>query len=666
MIGVQVELDLLVQLGCDAGLDEVLDRGLLREVGPGVAAFRHDLVREALYVDTHWPRRRSLHRELGRILEQRGADPGLAAGHWLAGGEPGRARPLFVEAARRSCTVHAYRDAAAAARTALELWPEAEDESERLAVLEQLGRCAQACGELGEARRAWEEVAASLDCATDRQRLAEAMRGLAIVYALEGDRGREATARMEAAEAFEDAGRHADAAAEWLLVVVALRDNDLAGPKRACERALEAARRAERDDLQARCLCVQGFLAGRTGRREEGLALMRTGLSLALAGNHVQEAADAYWALGAAANDWADYPAAQSAFDDALAYCKANELPEQEHFCASCLIVVLGNAGEWARAEELTRDLLHRASLTEGSRAHALLTVGLIDAARGVTKRARRLLGQAHAIARESRMQESVDASLFGLAFVDELEGTASPHWHELVTVPVEHVSASRPRGLRLASTFSARRADTTLLNACAEAAAAYASRFGGADALAALAHTLGELALAQGEPVVAAEQFAAALERLGEVEAPFERALTQARAGTALIAAGERELGVERLAGAYHTFRKLGARPFANRAAADLESAGERVDVRLGRRAARDLQQAGLTRRELEILRLVAVGRTNREIAHQLFLSPRTVDMHVRNMLTKLGCRSRTQATGKAYELGLLEPVPALPQPSK
>jgi DNA-binding NarL/FixJ family response regulator len=71
-------------------------------------------------------------------------------------------------------------------------------------------------------------------------------------------------------------------------------------------------------------------------------------------------------------------------------------------------------------------------------------------------------------------------------------------------------------------------------------------------------------------------------------------------------------------------------------------------------------LEQGALTRRELEILRLVAVGRTNREIAHQLYLSRRTVDMHVRTMLAKLGCRSRTEATGRAHELGLLEPVPS------
>ena len=191
---------------------------------------------------------------------------------------------------------------------------------------------------------------------------------------------------------------------------------------------------------------------------------------------------------------------------------------------------------------------------------------------------------------------------------------------------------------------------------------AEYAARFGSADALAALAHVLGEVALSEGKAELACDQFGRALERLEQLESPFERALTQARAGAALIAAGERELGLERVVGAYRTFRKLRARPFANRTAADLEAVGERVERRLGRRAARDLEQHGLTRRELEVLRLVAVGRTNREVAQQLFLSPRTIDMHVRNMLAKLGCRSRTEATGRAHELGLLEPMRSQP----
>jgi DNA-binding NarL/FixJ family response regulator len=100
---------------------------------------------------------------------------------------------------------------------------------------------------------------------------------------------------------------------------------------------------------------------------------------------------------------------------------------------------------------------------------------------------------------------------------------------------------------------------------------------------------------------------------------------------------------------------RKLKARPLADRAASEVAALGESLERRLGRRAAEQHAGAGLTRREVEVMRRVAVGRTNREIAQELFLSPRTVDMHVRNILSKLSCRSRLEAAGRAGELGLL-----------
>ena len=57
--------------------------------------------------------------------------------------------------------------------------------------------------------------------------------------------------------------------------------------------------------------------------------------------------------------------------------------------------------------------------------------------------------------------------------------------------------------------------------------------------------------------------------------------------------------------------------------------------------------------------MRLVAVGQTNREIARELFLSPRTVDTHVQNIRMKLGCRSRADAARRATELGLVATQP-------
>src|SRR5919197_375903 len=74
-----------------------------------------------------------------------------------------------------------------------------------------------------------------------------------------------------------------------------------------------------------------------------------------------------------------------------------------------------------------------------------------------------------------------------------------------------------------------------------------------------------------------------------------------------------------------------------------------------LAARGVAHAENGGLSRRELEVVRLLSVGRTNREIARQLFLSRRTVDMHVRNILRKLDCRSRVEAAHRAGELGLL-----------
>ena len=209
--------------------------------------------------------------------------------------------------------------------------------------------------------------------------------------------------------------------------------------------------------------------------------------------------------------------------------------------------------------------------------------------------------------------------------------------------------------GLRWAVTFFARRRDMASAHACAEALTRIASETGHPDALAALANAIAETALVDGDPETAAEQLSRAVEIHRTLDMPFERAQIELRAGVALCAAGERELGLERLCDAYRSARKLGARPLAAAAAGEVAALGESVVQRLGSRAAAEAGGAGLSRRELEVVRLLAVGRTNREIAQALFLSPRTVDMHVRNILRKLDCRSRVEAAGRAAELGVL-----------
>jgi DNA-binding NarL/FixJ family response regulator len=118
------------------------------------------------------------------------------------------------------------------------------------------------------------------------------------------------------------------------------------------------------------------------------------------------------------------------------------------------------------------------------------------------------------------------------------------------------------------------------------------------------------------------------------------------ARAGTAAGAAG-REAAAERLRAAAPLASSLGAAPLIE-AIADLS-----------RRLGLGSSQAppGLTHRETEVLRLVAAGRSNREIATELFISPKTASVHVSNILAKLGVTTRTEAAARAHSLNLVTP---------
>jgi DNA-binding NarL/FixJ family response regulator len=113
-----------------------------------------------------------------------------------------------------------------------------------------------------------------------------------------------------------------------------------------------------------------------------------------------------------------------------------------------------------------------------------------------------------------------------------------------------------------------------------------------------------------------------------------------------------------EHLIAAHRTARRLDARPLTERVTETLAALGERPERRLGRRAVAQAANGNLTRREGEVVRLVARGHTNREIPRELYLSPRTVEMHVGSVLLKLDCRSRADAARRASELGLLAGV--------
>jgi DNA-binding NarL/FixJ family response regulator len=382
-------------------------------------------------------------------------------------------------------------------------------------------------------------------------------------------------------------------------------------------------------------------------------------LSLALAEGLNPTATEVYLRLAAVLENAVDLRGAQELYEEAYGFCMTHDASGAAQVCLVCLAYILWETGRWSDAEALERQIIASPASPPGVVAAAKAATGIFAAARGRSKGTRRLLVEGLTYARRHDRLRFELNSLVGLAWLDELVGqddAAAERYREIVrrcrqTEDLHYA----PMALRSAVTFSANHGHTADAQACAAVLADMAGRTTNRETLAALAHALGEVALLGRDPQHAVVEFGRALDLLRELDLPFQRAQTQLRAAAAHVAAGEREDAVRRLTDAYRTARKLGAQPLAGLAARRLEELGERAEQRLGPRATRDMTAGGLTRRELEVLRFVSIGRTNREIARDLFLSPRTVDMHVRSILAKLDCRSRAEATHRADELGLI-----------
>jgi DNA-binding NarL/FixJ family response regulator len=660
--GTHVDPDVLNDLVDDDDLEELIEAGLLVETIDRSAAFRHDLVREAIYRDIPWTRRRAYHRLLGERLEALGAPPWAIAEHWVAAREPHRARPMLLAAAESFSALHGYREAARALRRALEVWPEGEDEPGRLTAVERLGQCAELCGELSQAVRAYEDVAEGRRAAHDSKALAEVERRLASLYELQGSWERALAARASAAEEFARAGLPGEAASERLAAASHLRSaGDLTAALHLITVAASEVERAGRPDLRALSVALEGSVRAKLGQGRAGVELCREGLSLALADDLPEVAARAYFLLADALESAPDYPAALDAYTAAFQFCQAKDLRDAAQVCFACLSPVLMQIGQWDRAVAVCRQVLNEAQAPPVARHAVMVELGMIHALRGETKPARRLLASALAFGRASELFPMEIHGLLGLSRLDDLEGMDASA-AQRATELLERCWAKEERhysvpALRWATTFFARRGEQAQAAACAELLSSMAATGGTSETVTALAHALGEIALLEDDGERAAGHFERALDALSGLTVPHDRAEIQVRAAVALVAAGKRDRGIEHLVSAYRVARKLKARPLAARAVEELASLGENVE-RLGRRAVADLERGGLSRRELEVIRLLELGRTNREIGHELFLSARTIDMHVRNILAKLGCRSRLEAVRKAEELGLLEPA--------
>jgi DNA-binding NarL/FixJ family response regulator len=150
-------------------------------------------------------------------------------------------------------------------------------------------------------------------------------------------------------------------------------------------------------------------------------------------------------------------------------------------------------------------------------------------------------------------------------------------------------------------------------------------------------AHARGAVELAEGRAQAATVWLSKAIEGWQQADAPYEAARAHVMMGLACRALGDNDSAALKLQAARTVFQQLGATP-------DLS----RIDTLLGMRSD---EARGLTARELQVLRLIATGKTNKQIANELHLSGKTVDRHVSNIFNKLDVPTRAAATAWAYE---------------
>jgi ATP/maltotriose-dependent transcriptional regulator MalT len=156
----------------------------------------------------------------------------------------------------------------------------------------------------------------------------------------------------------------------------------------------------------------------------------------------------------------------------------------------------------------------------------------------------------------------------------------------------------------------------------------------------AAAATAAGAVSLAEGDAASAIGALRTATALWRRLRLPYETAAARSLLGRALLAGGDEDAAGPELRAALAEFERLGAEPDAARLRAAL--------------GGRPTRPSGLTDREVEVLRLVAAGKTNRDIAVELVISEHTVSRHLQNIFAKIRVSSRAAATAYAFEHGL------------
>jgi len=478
-----------------------------------------------------------------------------------------------------------------------------------------------------------------------------------VLWGLAGDPDRRIEEGEAAAQALLRAGRPREAAAEYSSAADAL--NLLARWRSVLElveRAWPLAVGEGNLELQVLLQSQRGRTLARMGRIEDGLADARAAVDLAESHALVPVLGSAYQRLADCYENDGRYATAREVFMTAADRCAAVGQPMQREACRACALTILVQNGEWALGLSLADEIAADPSSPPWAQAFAPVVAGEVRALRGEFRAARPLLRSGLRALRQVGFRCVEARALHALALCEWFDGAparAVEYAREAMKVwsdgeDVHHILPIA----RILSTLFVWAEDADGVASCVHAASVAAQATGQPEALATLAHTLGEAHLVAGRADDAAHEFRVAIDRSEKLPLPFARAWTLRRLAEADACLGKGRAAGDHLRAAIDVLQALGATVFLQQATTRLRTvAPEAMTVGDERRA-----HAGLTPRQLQILREVSRGHTDKQVARDLGLSHRTVEMHVQRLMATLQCRTRAEAVARAAELKLLD----------
>jgi DNA-binding NarL/FixJ family response regulator len=417
----------------------------------------------------------------------------------------------------------------------------------------------------------------------------------------------------------------------------AMEAGDMARARRETERAIELGRRLGERDLEAMGIQILGRVLIRSGEVDEGLRL----LDEAMTAVHAGEVSRMYvgWiychVLGTCM-EIVDLRRASEWTRAALTWTANLSHPTPLHgFCRLYRLEVAILLGEWAeaaaQAERASGELMPVGPMLAGEATYEL---GEVQRLRGDLSAAEETFARAHGLGCDPQpglalillAQNRNDSALAALRLSLVEEGIPLYKRVRLLGAFVEVAVAAGDLGAAASAADEldsiAASTPTSVLVATADA-------------------VRGALLLAQGESADAVQRLRRALETWQDLKVPYQAARTRLLIGIACRREGDEEGGRLEIQAALDSFARLGAE-------LDRRDAEQRLGEQPG-------APAGLSAREIEVLKLVAAGKTNRAIAAELILSEHTISRHLQNIFRKLGVSSRAAATAFAFENSLV-----------